>query len=409
VSQAAILSTCNRTEIYTVADRDIRSTVRCWLLAQAGALAEMLRPHIHEITGREAAVHLCRVAAGLDSQLLGESEILSQVKEAMKLAKGAGTLGPVLERVFAAAIRAGKRVREETRISRGAFSIGRCAVETAKQKLGSLGGRTFLVIGAGKMAETAAKHLYSQGAETILVANRTYSKAQELAEQLGGRALRYDQIAQALIEADIIISSTAAPHFVLLPDQVAEAMSGRDGRELLLIDIAVPRDIDPAVGALPGVHLFDIDDLGGGLDQAIVCRAGEVEEAERIVDEATAELWKWLIAREVRPILQSLRGRFEQAELEQIARFDRKLARLSPEDRSSVAALASALTRRLLHEATVSLKEELAAGNGKVHEALLDPGTRSAAASSGLPGIAGRLRWAGPTMAASEAIGEVKR
>ncbi len=366
VAQAAILSTCNRTEIYTIATRDVRSAVRAWLLEQAGEAAEMLRSHLYEPAGPEAAAHLCRVAAGLDSQMIGESEILSQVKAALKAAKAAGTVGPELERIFTAAVGAGKRVRDETRISRGAFSVGRCAVETAQQKLGSLQGRTFLLIGAGKVAETTARHLCAKGADTILVANRTYSKAQELAGQLHGRALRYDQLTQGLQEADIVISSTAAPHFVLLPDQVEEAMRRREGRELLLIDIAVPRDIDPQVASIPGVHVFDIDDLCCDLEEATANRAGEVEAAEEIAEAATSDLWQWLVAREVRPLLEALRSRLMEAHQAQVTEFLPKLERLSPEDRALVDDLVATLARRFLHEATISLKEELAAGNGRV-------------------------------------------
>jgi glutamyl-tRNA reductase len=366
VSQAAILSTCNRTEVYVVAAPEARAAVRAWLLAEAGEAAEMLRPHFYELEGRDAAAHLCRVAAGLDSQMIGESEILSQVRAALRAAKAEGTIGAALERIFTSAVGAGKRVRDETRISRGAFSVGRCAVETAQQKLGTLEGRTFLLIGAGKVAEAAARHLCAKGADTILVANRTYSKAQELAGQLGGRALRYDQLTEGLQHADIVISSTAAPHFVLLPDQIEEAMRRRDGRELLLIDIAVPRDIDPQVASIPGVHVFDIDDLCCNLQEATANRASEVEAAETIVGEATSELWQWLVARQVRPLLEALRGRLEEAHQEHVARFLPKLERLSPDDRAWVEDLVATLARRFLHEATVSLKEELAAGNGRL-------------------------------------------
>ncbi len=365
VGQVVILTTCNRTEIYTASTHHAGPAVRAWLFDHAGLSADSLWPHVYELVGHEAADHLCRVAAGLDSQLLGEAEILGQVKAALGAAKGAEVVGSTLERLFLAAVAAGRRARHETRISRGAFSAGRCAVETAKRVLGPLGGRTFLILGAGKIAESAARHLRQHGADTILVANRTHSRAQEMADEIGGRALRYDQLTQGLVEADIVISSTAAPHYVLLAEHVAEAMSRRDGRELFLLDTAVPRDIDPEVASLPGVHLYDIDDLTCELNEAVAGRAAEVVAAEAIVSEEAEDYWQWLVAREAVTMLNSLHDRFTQAQDDQLGKFARKLARLSPEDRKLVADLAGSLTKRLLHETRLSFKQELALGNGQ--------------------------------------------
>lgn len=371
VSQVVVLSTCNRTEIYTVSATDISRLVPAWLGSQSQAKEADLSPHLYELTGREAATHICCVAAGIDSQLLGESEVLGQVKAAMKAASEAGALGPELGRLFSVAVKAGKRVRSATAIGRGAFSMGRCAVEKARAALGSLSGRAVLLLGAGKIAESTAKHLREQGAETVLVANRTYSRAEEVARQLGGRALRYDQIAQALLEADVVISSTSAPHFVLLSEQIAEAMSCRGDRELFLIDIAVPRDIDPQAADIPGVHLYDIDDLGSGLEQAAACRATVLEQARAIAEEGADEFCEWLAAREAIPILGALRARFEDVRQEQLSKFAGRLKRLAPGDRQLVDALTVSLTKRLLHEPMVNLKRELAIGNGKAAETLV--------------------------------------
>jgi glutamyl-tRNA reductase len=371
VQQAALLSTCNRTEVYTASSGEASAFVRAWLTVRSGLDASVLWPHVYDMTGRDAVAHLCCVAAGVDSQVIGESEILGQVKLAMKAAKDAGALGLELEKMFAAAVKAGRRSRSETGIGRGAFSIGGCAVDLAKNVLGALKGRTILILGAGKIAESTARHLRAQGADSILVANRTYARARDLARELGGRALRYDQLAEALAEADIVISSTSAPHFVLLPEHVSEAMSRRHGRELFLIDIAVPRDIDPQVAAIAGVHLYHIDQLGGGVEAAAASRAAEVEAAEKIAREAADEFCEWLAAREAVPLLAALRDHFEEARCEQLAKFASRLDRLSPSDRRLVEQLSRSLVKRLLHEPTVKLKRELVRGNGNTAEAIL--------------------------------------
>lgn len=383
VEQAFILATCNRTEVYTASSGDASAFVRAWLTVHSGLEVGVLWPHVYETAGRDAATHLCRVACGVDSQVVGESEILGQVKAAMKTAKEAGTLGPELEKMVAAAVKAGKRARTETGIGRGAFSIGRCAVEKAKSVFGTLSGRPILILGAGEIAENTARHLRAQGADPILVANRTHSRAQELAQELGGRALRYDELGRGLVEADIVISSTSAPHFVLLSEHVAEAMRCRPERELFLIDIAVPRDVDPQVTQIAGVHLYDIDDLGGGLEEAAACRLSEVEAAMRIAGEEAEDFSRWLAAREAVPLLAALRQHFEQVRLEQLARHTAKLERLSPADRKWVEQLTCSLVKQLLHQPTVQLKEELARGNGKAADALvraydLDPRAREA-------------------------------
>ena len=371
VEQAALLQTCNRTEVWTASRSDVKACIREWLVALSGVRADALSCHLYQKVGLEAATHLCRVAAGVESQVLGESEILGQVRAAADAARDAETLGTELDRLFSTAVKAGKRARSETRISCGAFSIGRCAVETARGVFGGLQGRSVLILGAGKIAESTVRHLHSQGADTVLVANRTFGAAQELVGRLGGRALRYDQIAEGLAEADIVISSTSAPHFVLLPEHVAAAMSRRAGRDLLLLDIAVPRDIDPRVGRIPRVHLCDIDDLTGGLEAAVADRAADLESAEIIAREVAQEFCEWLAAREAVPLLAAMRDHFEQVRREQLGRFASRLDALPPRDREWIEELTRGLVSRLLHEPTANLKQELAAGNGLVAELVM--------------------------------------
>jgi len=366
VNQAVILSTCNRTEIYTASPRDVGGLVRQWLITQSHMGAHALDPCVYQFAGLDVVSHLCRVAAGVESQVVGESEILGQIKVAVNAARSAGTLWPELERMFLAAVRCGKRAHSETAIGRGAFSIGRCAVETAKSVFGSLQGRTILILGAGKIAETTARHLHSQGADTILVANRTFSRAQELARELDGRALRYDQLPEGLVAADIVITSTSAPHFVLLPEHIEEAMARRNGRDIFLIDIAVPRDIDPRAADIPGAHVCDIDDLDCGVRSAEEGRADEAAAARKIASDCAQEFCEWLAAREAVPMLASLRNHFEVVRQEQISRFAAKIERLSSSDRELVEAITKSLVKRLLHEPTVNLKHELAIRNGMV-------------------------------------------
>jgi glutamyl-tRNA reductase len=370
VEQAAILSTCNRTELYLSPGVVSADSARGWLAARLGLEPDLISPHIYELKDRDVAGHLCGVASGLNSQVMGESEILGQVKGAAEAAKSVDALGPEMEKLFAAALKAGKRVRSETAIGRGAFSLGHCAVDAAKRVFVALEGRTVLVLGAGKMGESTARHLRARGADPIVVANRTHARAEELAAALGGRAIRYDQLGLALLEADIVVSSTAAPHFVLLTEHVLEAMAHRQGRDLLIVDIAVPRDVDPQVSEIPGVHLYDIDDLGAAARSAAGCREAEVRTARDISQETADEFWQWLATREVVPLLAALQEHFERVRGEQLARFSGKMTRLSPSDRAWVEQLATGIIRRLLHEPAVTLKEELARGNVGILDAI---------------------------------------
>lgn len=393
-AQVAILATCNRTEIYAAAPTDLRSHVKHWLVERSNGHGDNVGQYCYELTGEAAASHLCQVAAGIESQVVGESEILGQVKGAIRSARRAATLGPELERLFLAAVRAGKRARSETGIGQGAFSIGHCAVETAMSVLGSLNTRVVLILGAGKMAETAASHLHSRGVSTVLVANRTFSRAQELARQLGGRALRYDQLAEGLRDADIVITSTSAPHYVLLPEHVEEAMGCRDGRELFLIDIAVPRDVDPRVAQIPGVHLCDIDDLNCGVESAEKSRESEMSAVKQIAREEASGFCGWLAARRGVPLLAALRDHFGQVREEALARFAPRVNRLSREDRELLNRVTESIVKRLLHNLTVNVKRELALGNRDAADLLarvygLDPDWSSA--TEPVPAGVGRL------------------
>lgn len=259
VLEVAVLSTCNRTEILFVGG-DAASVIAS-LASHAAITPAELHPHLYQFVEREALTHLFRVACGLDSLVLGETQILKQVRDALDAARQHGAAGTTISGVLEHALAVGKRARAETAISDGSFSVGRAGAEMARVLFPDLATSPVLILGAGKMSELTARHLAAHGVQSIFVANRTFAHAEELAEQLGGQAIHYDALQTMLTQVDILISSTSAPHYVLHADEIARIMAERHGRPLCLIDIAVPRDIDPDCAAIPGIHLVNIDNL----------------------------------------------------------------------------------------------------------------------------------------------------
>jgi len=282
VRECAVLSTCNRVELYTVTD-DIEMTRRAMQGLIDGLLSFDASSLVRFLDGRESVHHLLRVASGLESMVLGEDQIQGQVREAFELAARRGHLGPVLSMVLRKAIEVGKRVRAETALNKGAASVGSAAVELAESKLGSLEDRNVLVIGAGEMATLIARHLAGKGPRTVFVSNRTHAKAVELAWELHGRAVRFDSLVPCLARSDVVLCATAAAHPVLTAPQVEEAMSQRDGRKLVVIDVSFPRNVDPAVAAVPGVQYCDIDGLRERAAENMARRRAEVRAVERII------------------------------------------------------------------------------------------------------------------------------
>jgi glutamyl-tRNA reductase len=378
ISEAAILSTCNRAEFYVAGDEAAVAQLEAFLCEQAQGAS--IQPHLYRFEGGESARHLFRVASGLDSLVLGESEILGQVKSALAQSREAGTCGPVLDEALRRAIACGKRARTETGIGRGALNVGSAAVELARQIFGPLQGHTVLILGAGKMSALTAQHLVSSGARRILVANRTYARAQELArtfsdeatrgeaaprprQVLAGipnadaRAVSWEEFPARLVEADIVISSTRAPHLILTPEHIAPAMRARLGRPLFLIDIAVPRDIDPRVNALEDVYLYDIDDLSAVVESNRAGRAVEAARAESIVDEEAASWQKWLRGRGSSPVASALAQHAQQVRDREVEAALANLGHLSERDKATVAALGRALSSKLLHAPLRHLRE----------------------------------------------------
>jgi glutamyl-tRNA reductase len=356
--EGAILSTCNRLELYAVLDdagcgEDVLGD---YLAAVSGTPRAMFEPHLQVRAGAEAVGHLCAVACGLDSLVLGESQIQGQVAECYELALAHGAAGPVISALFRTALRAGKRARTETAIDAHAASISHVAVELALQIFAALETKTAVLIGAGEMAELAAKNLVDHGVGRLLVVNRSAGRAAGLARQYGGEALGWERLPQALARSDIVISSTAAPHAILRPEMVAAAMRVRRNRSLFIIDIAVPRDVEPAVGHLGNVFLYDIDDLQQVVAGNLAQRRREVPRVQAIVREEAAAFQAWLGARQAVPTIVGLRQHVDgirQAELDWAMS---KLDGLSEKERGVVLAFSQRLVNKILHQPTVQLK-----------------------------------------------------
>ena len=364
VSEAVILSTCNRTEIYAVvADGAGTDAVIDFLCDHHALERHDLVRYLYEAEGHAAVKHLFRVVSSLDSMVVGEAQVLHQVKEAYDLACEAGSARTVFHKLFRQSFEVGKRVRTETAIGEAAVSISYAAVELAKKVFDTLAGRTILVVGAGKMSELTAKHLVSQGVRQVLVANRTYERAVELAERFEGTAIPYDTLFDRMREADIVISSTSAPGYVIDKAQVAAAMRGR--REpLFLIDIALPRDVDPAVNEVPNAFVYDIDDLNGVVNSNLEERMREAELAEVIVAEELRAFEAWLESMEVVPTIAAIRAEAERVRAEEYAKAMKRLASLSDADRATVEALSQAIVSKILHGPTTRLRDAAGEAGG---------------------------------------------
>jgi len=358
VQEAVVLSTCNRTEAYVVADSPPAGAeaVLAFWCDYHGLAPHEVEPYVYVLRGPEAVRHAFRVAAGLDSMMVGEPQILGQVREAFGAARAARATGPLLDALFRHAIAAGRRVRQRTGIERGSLSVPQAAVELARRLLGGLAGRRVLVLGAGEMAELTVRHLVEAGCGGVVVCNRTLEHARPLAERLGGVAVRFDELGRHLAQVDILVTSTAAPHPVVEPELVAQAVDGR--REaLVILDIAVPRDVHPAVGQLPGVRLFNVDDLQTVSEAARQARQAEIAQAEQIVAEETERFCAWWRSLKVVPLITALRARAEAVAEEEWRRALPRLRGLTEDEQAAVRALLQSVVNRLLHGPIVRLKE----------------------------------------------------
>lgn len=357
-SEAVVVSTCNRAELYVACEEPAQAVdVLLGFLADFHRLpAEQIRPHLYSHVDHDAARHLFRVSSGLDSMVVGEPQILGQIKEAYGVAASLRTAGPLLNKLFHWAFGVGKRVRRETALAEGAVSVSFAAVSLARKIFGDLQGRRVLVVGAGEMGKLTAIHLKAQGVASIAIASRTASHAEQLAEQVGGHVIAWADWPQALSDADIVITSTGAPAPILSKAQVKAAMSASRTHPVFLIDIAVPRDVDPSAGEIEQVFLYNIDDLQAIVRENLQKRGSEVTRAEQIVEEEVRKFATWQRARGAVPTIVALRQRFEAIRRAELERLEPKIASLPPEGRARVDEITRLLVEKLLLTPTEQLK-----------------------------------------------------
>ncbi len=367
VREGVILSTCNRLEIYTlVREAEVARQSMVDFLSQACDVPpEQFINHLYVAQDEEAVNHLFRVAAGLDSMVLGEPQILGQITEAYEAALSQAAVGTVLSALFRAAIHAGKRVRTETSISVNPASISSVAASLAGQLLGDLSQRHVLLIGAGEMGAVAVRALVKRGVTKITVANRTYKNAEQLANAWGGRAIAFTQLPETMATADIIITSTGAPHTILNRELLEPAMSTRPDHPLFIIDIAVPRDVDPNVTEIPNVHLRDIDDLQSQAKDNVRERESEIPLVEAIIEKEAGQYLKWLASLDVVTTITDLRRRTEEIRQGEMERLFNRLE-LDEREREQIAVMTHRLINKILHDPTLRLKAEAANGNGAI-------------------------------------------
>lgn len=362
VGEAVVLSTCNRVEVYAAAPKRGASPEELSAAARAvsAALTEVggdgVTPHLIRALGMDAVHHLFRVAASLDSLVVGEPQILGQLKDAIDLARASRVLGQTLGNAMHRAVRVGKRVRTETAIGEGQVSVSSVAIDLAREIFGDLTGHTALLIGAGEMAEAASKLLVRAGARLVVV-NRSLERAEALAREVAGEARPWAELQPAIVEADIVISSTASPRYVLTVDLVKAARKARRGRSLFIIDIAVPRDVDPAVNKLDNVYLYDVDDLSRIVAESLEGRAAEAARAETITREEARGFEAWTQEQSLTPTIVGLRARTRSVLVAEVERsLGGKLRHLTAADREALSVMVEAATNKLLHGPVTRLR-----------------------------------------------------
>ncbi len=362
VSEAVLLSTCNRTEVYAVVEDDgARGRVLDLLAEDRGVERASLEQDTYWLTDAGAVRHLYRVASSLDSMVVGEGQILGQVREAYRAATEEHCAGQILNRLFHTSLRVGKKVRSETGIGDSSLSVPRVAVKLAEEVFGDLTGRRALVLGAGDMSELVVKHLKERGIADLLIANRTPQRASLLAERVGGRAVAFDALVSELPEIDVVVSSTGSGEWVVQSETVAGAIATRS-EPLFFIDIAVPRDIDPVVQTLERVYLYDIDDLQAVVERNAEGRQDAAEEGEAMISPAVLEFTGWLSTLHVVPLIQELRDGAEQIRRHELARALSRME-LSPEEAASVERMSYSLVNKLLHGPIQEIKARAEAGS----------------------------------------------
>jgi len=367
IKEGMLLSTCNRVEVYAVVEElePGYSRIQEFLAdAHLSVSSEQLTPHLYWQTGDRAIAHLFRVASSLDSMVVGESQILGQVKDAFEMALTHKTTGLILNKVVKKAISVAKRVRTDTRIAETAVSVSYAAVELAKKIFSDLRDKTVLLVGAGEMAKLAARHFIASGVRHVRVTTRTPQHAVELADRFKGAAVPYEQFRDEMATADIVLVSTGAAHYLVSSDDVQRAVKQRMNRPMFLIDISVPRNIDPAVRHVDNAFLFDIDDLKFRVEQNRGERLQEAEQAEHMVLQEVGVVRQWLQSLEVTPTIVALKTRAEDIKRAEVEKALARLAHLPPQERALVETMASTIVNKLIHNTMVTLKSEVTSADG---------------------------------------------
>jgi glutamyl-tRNA reductase len=358
VEGAALLSTCNRVEaVVSSRSEDVIESIVNWLAGNARTDLETLENHLYILRYADVVKHLFRVASGLDSMIIGEPQIGGQVRAAFQTAQEMATLDPLLQQVFEQTMRVAKKVRTDTAIGEHAVSVPYAAVELAKKIFGDLRGLQVLLLGAGEMGELTAEHLHKQEVKQVFVANRSHNRAVELAERFQGAAVQFDTIDQHLATCDIVIASTAAPHYVIEPQQVTRALESRRRRNLFLIDLSVPRNINPAVSQIDGSYLYNVDDLQNVADANLELRQQKAREAEQIVSREVEGFRKRLIAQDAVPTIVELQQRLEGIRAAELDKALRKIGPISAEQREAMEILTTQLVNKILHYPILQLKD----------------------------------------------------
>ena len=356
VSESVILSTCNRVEILAAGTGDMAEQILCNWAKARGTHVEDLRPYVYVHKNLEAVRHLFSVASSLDSMVLGEPQILGQLKTAYRKAVKSRATGVILNRLLHKAFSVAKRVRTETAVASSAVSISYAAVELAKRIFGDMREHKAMLVGAGEMAELAAMHLLQSGINEILVANRTHARGQELAKQFNGRAVPFEQMPHYLLDVDIIITSTGSQEPIIRARDIRVALKARKNRPMFFIDIAVPRDIDPDVNGLDNVYLYDIDDLREVVEENLATRRDEAAKAAEIVNEEVAYFSKWLASLDMQPTIVDLIKKSQAIAEEELAKTLKRLGPVDDNTRNALEAMASSLVRKLNHDPIMFLK-----------------------------------------------------
>ncbi|MCE5194049.1 MAG: glutamyl-tRNA reductase [Nitrospiraceae bacterium] len=360
INEAVILSTCNRVEIYTnsKAASNAHETVKNFLSDYQSIEREKLDKSLYAHENSNAIKHIFRVASSLDSMVVGEPQILGQLKDAFDFALSKKTTGVLINKLMKKAISVAKRIRTETRIAENAVSISFSAVELAKKIFTDLSTKTVVLLGAGEMAELAAKHLVKSGVKEVLIANRTYDRGCELAKEFNGRPIKFENLIEELVNTDIVICSTGASSYVITKSQIQKVMKERRQQPVFLIDISVPRNIDPEINEIDNVYLYDIDDLQGVVDTNMLGRKKEAEKAEMIIDEEVDKFLKWQSSLDAVPTIIALREKADAIKNDEILKIFNKIPELGTKEREAIECLASSILNKLIHPPTAALKED---------------------------------------------------